>query len=95
LIAEGLGGADGWWGILAPWVSKARLIDANPKLFEHFEWLAATLVRIHPELAFDRQGFERTLEDRLLSTESDLRDLEAMRRVSASRPATTRRQPAK
>ena len=84
LVAEGLGAADSWWGILAPWVLKARTVDANAGLFEHFEWLAATLVRLHPALAFDRESFDRTLEDRLASTEADLRDLEAMHTVIAS-----------
>ena len=95
LLAEGLGGADTWWQTLAPWVAKVRTADRNPNLFEHFEWLAAAMVRIHPELAFDAELFQRTLAERLVTTESDLRDLEAMRSVSASRPATTRRQPAK
>jgi len=40
LVAEGLGGADSWWGVLAPWVERVRTEDANPELFEHFEWLA-------------------------------------------------------
>jgi hypothetical protein len=87
LVAEGLGAADSWWGILAPWVLRVRTVDANPGLYEHFEWLAGTLVRIHPELAFDRESFDRTLEDRLASQEADLRDLEAMRTVMiAARP---------
>lgn len=89
LIAEGLGAVDSWWGILAPWVLSLRTLDANPDLFEHFEWLAATLVRLHPALAFDRESFDRTLEDRLASTEADLRDLEAMRTVIAFPPPTT------
>jgi len=81
LVAEGLGAADTWWGILAPWVRRVRTVDANPELFEHFEWLAAALVRIHPGLAFDRESFDRTVGDRLASQEADLRDLEAMRTV--------------
>ena len=84
LIAEGLGAADGWWGILAPWVVKVRAIDANPDLYEHFEWIAATLVRLHPVLAFDKASFERTLEERIAQNEADLRDLEAMRTVFTS-----------
>ena len=95
LIAEGLGAADGWWGILAAWVSKVRMEDANPRLFEHFEWLAATLVQLHPELAFDQQSFERTFGDRLVAVEADLRDLVAMRSPVASETPTTRRQVAK
>ena len=89
LVAEGLGAADSWWGILAPWVATARTVDRNPDLFEHFEWLAATLVRIHPALAFDRESFDRTLGDRLASAEADLRDLEAMHTVIATPPPTS------
>ena len=80
LVAEGLGGTDGWWRILAPWVDRVRTEDANPGLYEHFEWLAGTLVRLHPALAFDRGSFDRTLETRIAGHESDLRDLEEMRR---------------
>ena len=47
LIAEGFVGPD-WWGILAPWVLKVRTEDANPGLWENFEWLAGTLVRLPP-----------------------------------------------
>ena len=95
LIAEGLGAADIWWGTLAPWVSKVRTDDANPNLFEHFEWLATTLVRLHPEVAFDPVRFERTLGDRVTASEADLRDLVAMRSPLESRPAPRRREAAK
>jgi hypothetical protein len=87
LIAEGLGSADSWWGILAPWVAKARMEDGNPQLFEHFEWLAATLVRLHPVMAFDQAAFERTLGGRLVAAQAELRDLEAMRAPVAPRDA--------
>ena len=79
LIAEGLGGADRWWGILAPWVQKVRIEDANPGFWEHFEWLAGTLVRLHPALGFDRESFDRKLDERIADNEADLHDLEAMR----------------
>jgi hypothetical protein len=92
LIAEGLGGADGWWGILAPWVKRVRALEANPQLFEHFEWIAATLVRRHPALAFDQASFTRTLQDRIVRTEADLRDLESMR--GATEPARQGARPA-
>lgn len=95
LLAEGLGGADEWWGILAPWVSKVRTDDGNPELFEHFEWLAGAMVRLHPQLAFDRERFERGLEARVASAEAALHDLEAMRTPTVSKPATARRQAAK
>jgi hypothetical protein len=36
LIAEGHAGAEGWWGILEPWVQRVRTEDANPKFYEHF-----------------------------------------------------------
>ena len=89
LIAEGLGGADSWWGILVPWVQRVRTEDANPNFYEHFEWLAATLVRLHPALAFDRESFDRTLKERIKGNEADLRDLEAMRTATvASQPST-------
>jgi hypothetical protein len=87
LIAEGLGAVDSWWGILVPWVLRTRSSDANPDLFEHFEWLAAEVVHLHPATAFDRALFDRTLEDRVASTEADLRDLEAMRAMPESLPA--------
>jgi hypothetical protein len=80
LVADGLGGADRWWGILGPWVSKVRTEDGNPDLWEHFEWLAATLVRLHPALAFDREAFQRNVGDYVALNEADLLDLEAMRR---------------
>jgi hypothetical protein len=79
LIAEGLNGTEDWWGILAPWVRKVRLEDANPSFWEHFEWLARTLVRLHPAVAFDPESFDRTLKQRITTNEGDLRDLEAMR----------------
>jgi len=90
LVAEGLGGADRWWGILAPWVLRTRIDDANRDLYEHFEWIAATLVRLHPALAFDEAYVYRTLDDRIALAEADLRDLEAMRTTTASAPPTTR-----
>jgi hypothetical protein len=80
LVAEGLGAADRWWGTLGPWVAKVRVEDANPGRFEHFEWMAASLVRLHPALAFDQAEFERTVGDSVASLETALRDLEAMRR---------------
>jgi hypothetical protein len=89
LVAEGLGGADRWWGILAPWVLRMRIEDANHDLYEHFEWIAATLVRLHPALAFDQEYVYRTLDDRIAVVEADLRDMEAMRTVTASVPPTT------
>lgn len=95
LVAEGLGGADSWWGILEPWVAKIRTADANPQLYEHFEWIAATLVRLHPALAFDREVFERTLGDRIATNEADLRDLEAMRTVIGSPPVMSGHRTAK
>ncbi len=82
LVAEGLGGADNWWGVLAQWVDRVRADDVNPGLYEHFEWLASTLVRLHPALAFDREAFDRTLEQRITLNEADLRDLESMRAVT-------------
>ena len=81
LIAEGMGSTQAWWGILAPYVLKWRTEDANPDLWEHFEWLAGAIVRLHPAAAFDQQSFERTLEQRIADNESVLRDLEAMRTV--------------
>ena len=79
LIAEGHAGAESWWGILDPWVQRVRTEGANPKFYEHFEWLAATMVRLHPVLAFDRETFDRTLLQSIASNEADLLDLEAMR----------------
>ena len=89
LIAEGHAGAEGWWGILAPWAQRVRTEDANPNFYEHFEWLASTMVRLHPVLAFDRASFDRTLGQRISHTEADLRDLEAMRTVIVAPPAPT------
>ena len=80
LIAEGLGGAQDWWGILAPWVRVVRSQDGNPAYWEHFEWLADSVVRLHPAAAFDEGSFERGLGARIAANETDLRDLEAMRR---------------
>ena len=62
---------------------------ANLSWWEHFEWLAGTLVRIHPEVAFNQQSFDQTLGDRIIGNEPDLRGLEAMRTVIvASQPPT-------
>ena len=80
LVSEGFVGAQDWWGILAPWVLKVRTADANPSFWEHFEWLAGTMVRLHPEATFDQQSFDLGLEQRITANEVDLRDLEAMRR---------------
>jgi hypothetical protein len=96
LIAEGLGGAQVWWATLAPWVMKARIDDANPAFWEHFEWLAGSLVRIHPESAIDQRALDRTLEQRIATSLADLRDLEAMRGVreapsGPTAPRTTKR----
>ena len=89
LVAEGLSGVERWWGILAPWVQRVRTDDGNPSFYEHFEWLAGVLVGLHPEMAFDRESFDRTLEQRIVAFEADLRDLEAMRTVVvASLPPT-------
>jgi hypothetical protein len=82
LIAEGFGGAQLWWAILAPYVIKARTEDANPDFWEHFEWLAGTLVRLHPASAIDQQELDRTLGQRIAASEADLRDLEATRAVT-------------
>jgi hypothetical protein len=79
LIAEGLGGVQLWWAILAPWVIKVRTEDANPSYYEHLEWLAMTLIRIHPESAIDQQALDRTFPQRIAASEAELRDLEAMR----------------
>ena len=86
LIAEGLGGAQDWWGILAPWVLRVRTEDANPRFWENFEWLAQAQVRIHPVVAFDQERFERSLNERITMNEADLRDLEAMRAGTVARP---------
>jgi hypothetical protein len=53
------------------------------------------MVRLHPQLAFDRERFEQTLEARVASAEADLRDWEAMRTSTASKRATARRHAAK
>jgi Domain of unknown function (DUF4760) len=82
LIAEGFIGVDEWWGILGPFVRRVRTEDANPTLWDNFEWLARTLVRIHPSTAFDQEAFERTVEQRITVNEADLRDLEAARMVT-------------
>ena len=79
LIAEGFGGVQLWWAILSPWVTKVRTEDANPAYYEHVEWLAGILIRLHPASAIDQQALDRTLEQRIASNEADLRDLEAMR----------------
>jgi hypothetical protein len=79
LIAEGHAGAESFWGILDSWVQRVRTEGANPKFYEHFEWLAATMVRLHPVLAFDRETFDRTLQKSIAANEADLLDLEAMR----------------
>jgi hypothetical protein len=89
LVVEGFVGAQDWWGILAPWVLKVRTEDANPSFWEHFEWLAGTMVRLHPEAAFDQQSFDRRLKERITANEADLRDLEAMRRVIVAPQAPT------
>jgi hypothetical protein len=70
---------------------KVRTEDRNPQLWEHFEWLAATLMRLHPVLAFDLDAVYQTLDDRIAAFEADLRDLEAIRAVTASAPPTNRR----
>jgi len=88
LIAEGFVAADDWWGILGPWVLRVRTEDANPSLWENFEWLAGTLVRLHPASAFDQESFDRTLEEHITVNEADLRDLEAMRTVIVATPHT-------
>jgi hypothetical protein len=82
LIAEGFGGTQLWWTSLAPWVTKVRIEDANPAFWEHFEWLAETMVRIHPESAIDQEALDRSLEQRIAANEADLRDLEALRTVT-------------
>jgi hypothetical protein len=82
LIAEGFVGVDEWWGILAPFVLRVRTEDANPTLWANFEWLARTLVQIHPSTAFDQEAFDRSVEQRITVNEADLRDLEAMRMVT-------------
>jgi hypothetical protein len=99
LIAEGLGGAERWWAILGPWALRVRTEDGNPQLFEHFEWLAATLVRLHPVLNPDPTSIYRTLDSTIAAFEADLRDMETIRgavpsaspahvRVTGSRTAT-------
>jgi hypothetical protein len=65
----------------------SRTEYANPSLWEHFEWLAGTLLRIHPAAAFDQQLFGRTLDERIAAYEADLRDLEAMRTMVVASPA--------
>ena len=77
---RGLGWGPGLVGDPAPWVLRVRTEDANPSFWEHFEWLAGTMVRLHPEAAFDQQAFDRRLDERITANEADLRDLEAMRR---------------
>ena len=89
LIAEGLGGAQDWWGILAPFVMRVRADDANPAFWEHFEWLAGALVQLHPTSAFDPERFDGSLEQRITSNESDLRALKAIRTVILASPGST------
>ena len=67
-------------------MSKVRADEGNSQLFEHFEWLAATLVRLHPQLAFNAEFLARTIDRRVASTEDDLRDLVAMRSPIGPRP---------
>jgi hypothetical protein len=56
-----------------------RTEDANPSYYEHLEWLAMTLIRIHPDSAIDQQALDRTFAQRIAASEAELRDLEAMR----------------
>jgi hypothetical protein len=76
-------------GTLAPWVLRVRTEDNNPGFWENFEWLARTMVRIHPAVAFDQQSFDRSLAQRITLNEADLRDLEAMRGVTVAPPVPT------
>ena len=66
---------------------RVRTEDANPRFWENFEWLAQTLVRIHPMVAFDQERFDRSLEQRIAMNEADLNDLVAMRGVTSAPPA--------
>ena len=78
-----------WWLTLAPQVRREREELGDGAVWADFEWLAGTLVRIHPEVAFNQQSFDQTLGDRIIGNEPDLRGLEAMRTVIvASQPPT-------
>lgn len=79
IIAEGHGGAEDWWGILAPWVDRVRVEAGNPGYWEHFEWLAGVMVKMHPALRFDQGRFEQGLASRIAGLENELQDLAAMR----------------
>jgi hypothetical protein len=57
-----------------------RAGDTNPASYEHVEWIAAALMRLHPARAFDRESFVAELAQRIRNNEADLRDLEAMRK---------------
>lgn len=89
LIYEGLVAPGDWWGILAPWVLRVRTDDADPGVLANFEWLARTLVRLHPAAAFSQERFDRTLEQRISANEADLRDLVAMRTAPGASSAPT------
>lgn len=81
LITESFGAEVGFWhGLLTPWIARTKAIDPQDRVFAHFEALA-TRMGSGSIRGFDREQFDRNLDDYIASHEATIRDYEAMRSV--------------
>lgn len=81
LIKESFGEEVGfWYGLLTPWAARIQAVDPRERMFAHFEDLA-TRMGSGGTLGFDRERFDRNLDDYIGGHEATIREFEAMRSV--------------
>ena len=81
LIKESFGDEVGfWYGLLTPWTARIQAVDPQERVFAYFEALA-TRMGSGSIPGFDREQFDRNLDDYIASHETTIRECEAMRSV--------------
>lgn len=74
-----------WWGILGPWIKAQRADEADPTIYEHFEWLSGAMDALDRKIGAPPTVTEawlaRTLESRIAANLARLRDEQALRAV--------------
>ena len=81
LIKESFGDEVGfWYGLLTPWAVRIQAVDPQERVGAHFEALARRMgsgsIR-----GFDREQFDRNLDDYIAGHEATIREYGAMRSV--------------
>jgi hypothetical protein len=76
----------GWWNTLAPYIHRLRVETADPRLSEHFEWLAGVMAEMERKAGVtshyaDEAQLTSTLDMRIRRTRGEIPVAEELRAV--------------